>query len=163
MYYCFEILFILRIAFFKNCMNISVTAILFSAAYFVAIMSKILPSLEEKEPSLKIPVILYGVVICTMVCLGLTRAFSYHLGISHKSKLYGAVGALIFVVSDSIIAIDKFVAPIEHGKLYVMLTYYSGQLLIAATSWCYDAPIRMTGCGSLICSDCNNNSKEKAL
>ena len=162
MYIYISIQYVFYIAFLKNCMDISVTAILFSGAYFVAIMSKILPSLEEKEPSLKIPVILYGLVICAMVCLGLTRAFSYHLGISNQSKLYGAIGALIFVVSDSIIAIDKFVAPIENGKMYVMLTYYSGQLLIAATSWCYDAPILAYGsCGSTTCTNCNCKTKQQ--
>ena len=41
------------------------------------------------------------------------------------------MGALVFVVSDSILAANKFVAPLPMAKYLIMVTYYSGQGLIA--------------------------------
>ena len=41
-----------------------------------------------------------------------------------------AAGAFIFLVSDSLIAINKFVTPIEHAFIGIMSTYYAAQLLI---------------------------------
>lgn len=40
------------------------------------------------------------------------------------------VGAVTFAVSDSILAVNKFVAPVRHGNLAVMVTYHLGQALI---------------------------------
>ena len=40
------------------------------------------------------------------------------------------VGALTFMVSDSILAVNKFVTRSRHGDLAVMVTYHLGQLLI---------------------------------
>ena len=84
---------------------------------------------------LKVPVLAYGVVITLMLTAAITRAYSYHLGISNKSKLYAAVGAVLFVCSDTILALDKFTSPIAHGKFYVMVTYYLGQTFIGASAW----------------------------
>jgi alkylglycerol monooxygenase len=41
-----------------------------------------------------------------------------------------AVGACIFMVSDSLIAIDKFVTPIALSSLWILASYYAAQLLI---------------------------------
>ena len=43
------------------------------------------------------------------------------------------VGALSFIVSDSILAVNKFVVPIPLAKPLVMVTYYLGQHFIAKT------------------------------
>ena len=39
-------------------------------------------------------------------------------------------GALLFTFSDSVLAWDKFVAPIHHARVVVMVTYHLGQALI---------------------------------
>jgi uncharacterized membrane protein YhhN len=39
-------------------------------------------------------------------------------------------GALLFTFSDSLLAWDKFVAPIRHARVAVMMTYHLGQALI---------------------------------
>lgn len=44
--------------------------------------------------------------------------------------LWVASGALIFMVSDALIAINRFVAPFEYSGIAVMSTYYSAQILI---------------------------------
>lgn len=41
-----------------------------------------------------------------------------------------AAGALVFVASDTLLARDRFVRPIPHGHLAVMVTYFTGQALI---------------------------------
>lgn len=43
-----------------------------------------------------------------------------------------AIGATVFVASDSILARNRFVAPLPHGHLWVMITYFTGQALIVA-------------------------------
>lgn len=44
--------------------------------------------------------------------------------------LWVAVGALVFMVSDTLIAIDRFVSPLEHAGIAVMASYYLAQALI---------------------------------
>lgn len=40
------------------------------------------------------------------------------------------VGAVIFMLSDSMIAVDKFLMPISWSKYFIMATYYAGQFMI---------------------------------
>lgn len=44
--------------------------------------------------------------------------------------LWVASGALVFMVSDMLIAIDKFVTPFAYADAAIMLTYYAAQALI---------------------------------
>lgn len=41
-----------------------------------------------------------------------------------------ALGASLFVVSDGLLAVDRFLRPVPHGRLLVMVTYHLAQLLI---------------------------------
>lgn len=41
------------------------------------------------------------------------------------------IGAILFMLSDSILAIDRFIEPISNRDALVMITYYAAQLLIA--------------------------------
>jgi len=43
------------------------------------------------------------------------------------------IGALLFIFSDSVLAIDRFVYDIPYRDAFVMVTYYAAQLLIAAS------------------------------
>ncbi|GAB3111801.1 hypothetical protein GCM10027055_13190 [Janibacter alkaliphilus] len=42
-----------------------------------------------------------------------------------------AIGSSIFVLSDTVIAVDQFVAPVEHSGLKIMVPYLLGQALVA--------------------------------
>lgn len=53
-------------------------------------------------------------------------------------KLVCGIGAVLFVISDSLIAFNMFYAPIPHSKLYVMVTYYLAQLGIALSTLDHD-------------------------
>jgi uncharacterized membrane protein YhhN len=76
--------------------------------------------------SLKIPVLLYALTIVIMVLnalfrYGRTQAPSFWLVF---------LGAVLFMASDSLIAINKFVSPISSAHLLIMSTYIGAQVLI---------------------------------
>lgn len=49
-----------------------------------------------------------------------------------------ALGGLLFYVSDSMLALDRFVKPIRNGRLWVRITYHLGQMgLIAGVVMAY--------------------------
>lgn len=80
------------------------------------------PSLNE----LKFPVILYSIVLVLMVLnalfrYGHTTAASYWMVFS---------GAVLFMISDSLLAINAFLEPVAYGRLWVMITYMAAQFLI---------------------------------
>jgi uncharacterized membrane protein YhhN len=41
-----------------------------------------------------------------------------------------ALGATVFMVSDALLGLDRFVRPLRHGQVAVMVTYHVGQVLI---------------------------------
>lgn len=47
-----------------------------------------------------------------------------------SGEIVAIVGALLFFVSDALIALDRFVAPIAGGRLAIIVTYHLGQLLL---------------------------------
>jgi uncharacterized membrane protein YhhN len=82
------------------------------------------PSLGD----LKIPVIVYATVISLMA---MTALFRYGKT-NQKSFWLVFAGAILFMMSDSILAINKFLTPIENGGLWIMLTYISAQYCIVS-------------------------------
>lgn len=75
---------------------------------------------------LKIPVIIYSVVLMVMVLKALFR-FGYT---SQKSFWFVFTGALLFMVSDSLIAITKFLSGFPLASLAIMTNYILAQFLI---------------------------------
>ena len=57
-------------------------------------------------------------------------AFNGYLIWKKPGALYIFLGAASFVASDSILAFDKFHAPIEKSSFFIMLTYLVAQYLI---------------------------------
>jgi len=75
---------------------------------------------------LRLPVAVYVLVIATMAAQAWGRA--KHLGT--PSSLWLAWGSLAFMVSDSLLAFDKFVSPLPVAGLWVLASYYLAQGLI---------------------------------
>ena len=71
--------------------------------------------------ALSIPVAIYSVVIGAMLLC------AWFTGVALV-----ALGATVFVVSDATLSIDRFVRPIPHARLILMITYHVGQALIVA-------------------------------
>jgi uncharacterized membrane protein YhhN len=92
------------------------------AVYYTGLILLLYAHLGE----MKIPVIVYGLIISIMLMLALHMLYI-------KNKKAGKLmmnGALLFVTSDSILAINKFLQPFEFAGIFTMLTYGLAQLLI---------------------------------
>jgi uncharacterized membrane protein YhhN len=88
--------------------------------------SGLLTTLYPFLGGLKIPVIFYSLVITLMV---LNASFRY--GRTSKQSYWLVFGgAFLFMTSDSILALNKFQAPIQNADLYIMSTYMLAQFFI---------------------------------
>lgn len=75
---------------------------------------------------LKIPVIIYIIVIVSMA----TTATERYGKCNPESFWQIFIGAIFFLISDSMIAINKFYQPFEEAGIIIMGTYCIAQLLI---------------------------------
>jgi len=46
------------------------------------------------------------------------------------TRFYSAVGGILFAMSDALLALDRFLMPLDHSQILIMTTYYAAQLLI---------------------------------
>ncbi|MFW6058109.1 MAG: lysoplasmalogenase [Persicimonas sp.] len=81
---------------------------------------------------MRIPVVAYTSVILVM----LWRSAALVAGQKRPGGWDWAalVGAVLFGFSDTLIALDRFQAPIDGVRVPIILTYWGGQLLIAAST-----------------------------
>ncbi|WP_226798705.1 lysoplasmalogenase [Chryseobacterium bernardetii] len=70
---------------------------------------------------MKIPVVIYGITIAAML----------YFSISTYSSLL-ILGAILFVISDSVLAINMFVQHSTEKELVVMITYVLAQLMLVS-------------------------------
>jgi alkenylglycerophosphocholine hydrolase len=82
--------------------------------------------------ALQLPVALYALTISCMLWRALARLGVP--GIANGSAWLGAGGALLFVLSDSLIGINRFVGHFAGADLAIILTYWAGQFGIAASA-----------------------------
>jgi uncharacterized membrane protein YhhN len=94
------------------------------AAYGLFLLNLVWPSLGE----LKIPVLIYAFCICLMAVVSINTPTI----IPALSKILLVSGALLFVVSDSILAVNKFLQAGAWAPPAIMLTYGLAQFAIAA-------------------------------
>jgi len=76
--------------------------------------------------NMKLPVRIYGVVLSFMLML----AMHTMLGKNKKAALWMTMGAILFVVSDSLLAFNKFFSAFNNAGVVTMLTYGLAQLFI---------------------------------
>lgn len=79
---------------------------------------------------LKLPVLIYVAVILTM---GWTAA-GRRLLTEQRGSLLAFLGALLFIASDSALALDKFRRPFRSAQLLILSTYFAAQWLIALST-----------------------------
>ena len=91
-------------------------------AYGITLVWQLYPHLGD----LKLPVMVYAAVICTMLLASLHIFFK----VSSKAARYYVAGAAAFVISDSLLAIDKFYQPFAYAGVFIMLTYCAAQYCI---------------------------------
>ena len=76
------------------------------------------------------PVLIYGTIICIMTFSSILTLFDVRWSL-HAGSLV-AVGALLFLFSDVILAWSKFLKEIPHGRVVNILTYHAGQIGIVS-------------------------------
>jgi len=81
------------------------------------------------EPAMKIPVVIYALVITLMVLTALNRCGR----VSAESFRLVFAGAFLFMLSDSLIALNKFYFSdgLWKAGFFIMLLYITGQFMIA--------------------------------
>ncbi|QLC65208.1 lysoplasmalogenase [Flavobacterium sp. LPB0248] len=94
----------------------------FIACYLIGMVSVLMPYLGELE----IPVSIYASVISIMLLF----AFNGFLVWEKPGNKLVFLGAIFFIISDSILAMNKFYAPIPKSSFFIMLTYLLAQYLI---------------------------------
>lgn len=91
-------------------------------AYGITLVWQLYPHLGD----LKLPVIVYAAVICTVLLCSL----HIFLKVNKKAAGYYLLGAATFVISDSLLAINKFYQPFAYAGVFIMLTYCAAQYFI---------------------------------
>ena len=103
--------------------HIGIVMIVFWIAY-PRLIAGVRRRLEYKK--LTIPVTLYMLTIIVMLVSALFCWFGPEWG--YIPAVISAAGALLFVISDSLLAAGRFLHPIPYGNFMVMFTYHLGQL-----------------------------------
>jgi uncharacterized membrane protein YhhN len=91
-------------------------------SWLYSILSKSLDELGKGK--LKLPVLIYSLVISIMV-YSAWMTF-YRTGWTISASISAGIGALLFYLSDSVLAWDRFVKPISNGRLINMIIYHLG-------------------------------------
>jgi uncharacterized membrane protein YhhN len=98
--------------------RLRIAAVAAVVVYSAALSTWIVPSVG----SLAVPVVFYICAITTMVSTAILARFE---------KAWVGWGAVLFLLSDSIIAVNKFKTPVPGHDYLIWSTYYAGQCGIA--------------------------------
>lgn len=88
--------------------------------------------LPRVDAALKVPVVAYTIVLAAMAAFALARAWTPGVSapLPHSAR-WGAIGAVLFMTSDSLLAWDRFAGGLPMSALLVLGTYYAAQWCIA--------------------------------
>ena len=103
---------------------------------------------EQQSPkSLLAGLVLYGAVMATIIAGGLWQDGDVVMAIAVVAYIsviltmgwtawrtksnYAMIGAILFIISDSVLALNKFTVAIPAASEIIMITYYSAQVLLA--------------------------------
>lgn len=93
---------------------------------FSIVLFLLLFLLKDYLNELFIPVLIYGITICVF---GVVSLIDF-LNTKSKKSLIMLIGAIVFISSDAILAINKFYNTVLILQIVVMVTYISAQYLI---------------------------------
>jgi uncharacterized membrane protein YhhN len=108
--------------------------------YMGVLLMLLVPSIGSSEATkpFLIPVLVYSTAIATMVVFAINR----HGRVNDATFKLVVLGALLFMVSDSIIAINKFMQPFATAGIFIMVLYIAGQYFIAKGMLAFDEKSR---------------------
>ena len=118
------------------------------AAPFALLGAFVFAALRRRLGNLQVPVLIYIAVITLMGYTAARRVSNWgewswdgerksaasSEEMMGKSELHGLLGALTFLVSDIVLAFNKFRHPLVGAKWVVMSTYYAAQIGIASAA-----------------------------
>ncbi|HUY86668.1 MAG TPA: lysoplasmalogenase [Acidimicrobiales bacterium] len=87
-----------------------------AAAGLATVGRSIVKSVSISEPRLVLPVVAYTTAISFMVATGFATGSRWAL-----------LGSLVFVLSDGMLAFNRFVKPFPNARLFVIVSYHLGQ------------------------------------
>jgi len=101
---------------------------------YAALAGLILSALWHGVPSaLRAPVLAYVLCLASMAAQAAvwwrTRIGTADEALARRA----AIGAALFMTSDSLLAVDKFVAPLPLAALWILATYWIAQSFIASS------------------------------
>lgn len=97
------------------------------AIYGIVIFSILSAHLGE----MRVPVLAYVVVIMVMGW----RAYERWMQTGQAAALLAFIGALLFIVSDSVLGINRFRGHFEIARALNLSTYFAAQWMIASSIW----------------------------
>lgn len=98
------------------------------AVLAAAVLALLWPRLPD---ALRVPVLIYVVALAAMAAQAAVVALQQ----PSRSAGAAALGGLSFVVSDALLAIDRFHTPLPLAPLWVLASYWVAQLLIGRSVW----------------------------
>jgi uncharacterized membrane protein YhhN len=104
---------------------------LWSALPFLLYGILMLRLLWPRLKKMKVPVIVYTLGISLMAWLALTRWLA---GSAMDGRLLALAGALLFVASDSFLAVNRFKGRTRFAQFSILGTYFAAQWLIALST-----------------------------
>ena len=106
--------------------KVSLAQVLLHSIPFLLLYGILMYTIYPNLGALLIPVIVYGLVISTFGVI----TFLMYTQDKSKENLWLLSGATIFIVSDSILALNKFYQASIYLSVSIMITYISAQYLI---------------------------------
>ena len=95
------------------------------------VMRRIIAPLASKgQARMRMPVIIYSVVISLMLLSAMMKMTD--ITWNTQAAVLVSIGAFFFYLSDIILAWNKFVAPIQYGRIYNIGAYHLGQIMLIA-------------------------------
>lgn len=104
-----------------NAVSVKWWLAIFVAAFYFSLIYMLFAHLGD----MKIPVLIYGAVISIMLFIAIHFFF-----VKKPGSVFIVAGALLFITSDSLLAINKFYSPFANASTYIMLTYAFAQYYI---------------------------------
>jgi len=94
---------------------------------FLIYLAFVLGVLWIRLGRMKVPVVLYMFVIMAMAVLASQR----YNHLPEAGALYALLGSILFVVSDSFLAANRFVGEFRYAQVFILGTYFAAQWLLA--------------------------------
>ena len=95
------------------------------------VIRRIVDALPSRgQVRMRMPIIVYSTVISIMLLSAMMKLMD--LTWNANAALLVSGGAFLFYISDIILAWNKFVAPIQYGRIYNIAAYHLGQIMLIA-------------------------------